>query len=547
MLKIMSRRTITLTFWILAAVWLAALGTSAQAKPTADFSVNLKPGKSSVLAGQATTFTVTISPKFGFNAAVALSISGLPADATATFNPASFVPLKSAKTSTLTVQTAATTPAGSYVLPVTVTGGGITHTANASLVVKSVAGGFFTISAAPDPQSVQAGQSAIYAVTLTGFNGFNSAVTLSLSGLPPLTSASFSQNPVTPTASGAASTLTITTTDPMPPSVSLLTITGTTSTSTGQASVSLDITFSRGNAPPGIYMIDNGQILHMDDITGMNLTSYTPPVVSGRVPLSVMVGPDDHIYVAANSAILRFDDMTGANLKSFGTFGEGVNQFYFAKDVWVAPDMRIYVADAFGATTGGRLDRMDDLTGTNWTTYKQQSGYYSFQPYSITTGPDGLIYFTDRGYAQVERMDDMTGAGLAVFGGFYCLTVEDPTTWSPVGAFCVPSRVRFGPDRRIYVSDAGNCRIVRMDDISGTNYVSYGVPNYPNWSVPTTGKFDDTDSVALGPDSSIYVADSYSHFVAKFADMVGTGWMTFTLPDGGLAASSGPPTDVFVK
>src|SRR5438094_6967 len=97
MIKAVSHHAITIAVVILASVWLAAAGQTALAGPSPNFSVNAKPGKSSVLAGQATSFTVTISPKAGFNANVALSISGLPTDATGAFDPASFVPLKSDK------------------------------------------------------------------------------------------------------------------------------------------------------------------------------------------------------------------------------------------------------------------------------------------------------------------------------------------------------------------------------------------------------------------------------------------------------------------
>jgi hypothetical protein len=71
--------------------------------------------------------------------------------------------------------------------------------------------------AATTPVAVAPGTSGTSTVTLTALNGYNSQVTLSCtvtgsgSPLPECSASSFSTNPVTPTAGGAATTLTITT------------------------------------------------------------------------------------------------------------------------------------------------------------------------------------------------------------------------------------------------------------------------------------------------------------------------------------------------
>ena len=63
-----------------------------------------------------------------------LSTSGLPANATASFNPAT---VTGAGSSTLTVNAAANTPAGSPTLTITGTSGTLTRTATAGLVVNA--------------------------------------------------------------------------------------------------------------------------------------------------------------------------------------------------------------------------------------------------------------------------------------------------------------------------------------------------------------------------------------------------------------------------
>jgi hypothetical protein len=66
-----------------------------------------------------------------FTTPVALSVTGLPAGATATFNPSSTL-----STSTLTVTTLSTTPRGNYSLVVTGSASGLVRTAKISLKLK---------------------------------------------------------------------------------------------------------------------------------------------------------------------------------------------------------------------------------------------------------------------------------------------------------------------------------------------------------------------------------------------------------------------------
>ena len=70
----------------------------------------------------------------------------------------------------------------------------------------------FTISAGPATTTINAGQSAPFTITLSGFSGFNAAVNLSCSGLPINSTCSFTQTSVTPASGGTmTSTMNITT------------------------------------------------------------------------------------------------------------------------------------------------------------------------------------------------------------------------------------------------------------------------------------------------------------------------------------------------
>jgi poly(beta-D-mannuronate) lyase len=99
-----------------------------------DFTISATPSSQTVQPGAGTSYTVNIGNVNGFSGTVTLSISGLPAGATASFNPASVNMIGS---STLTVSTAASTPAGSYTLTITGTSGSLVHNTTVTLVVSS--------------------------------------------------------------------------------------------------------------------------------------------------------------------------------------------------------------------------------------------------------------------------------------------------------------------------------------------------------------------------------------------------------------------------
>ena len=165
-----------------------------------DFSISATPSRT-VSAGASTTYTVNISRPGGFAGAVTFSATGLPAGATASFNPPA-----SGNSSGMTVTTATTTPTGSFTVTITGVSGSFTHTTSATLVVTVAPG--FSLSATPSSQTVSAGASTIYTVNISRTGGFTGAVNFSATGLPAGATASFSPNP----ASGDSLTVTATTT-----------------------------------------------------------------------------------------------------------------------------------------------------------------------------------------------------------------------------------------------------------------------------------------------------------------------------------------------
>jgi trimeric autotransporter adhesin len=84
----------------------ASLTGTGVAPPPADFTIAATPASQTVIFGGSGSYTVTLKSTGGaFTSAIALSASGLPAGATASFSPTTVTPGSSSGTSTLTVQT----------------------------------------------------------------------------------------------------------------------------------------------------------------------------------------------------------------------------------------------------------------------------------------------------------------------------------------------------------------------------------------------------------------------------------------------------------
>jgi hypothetical protein len=194
----------------------------------ADFTGEVQPaGFQTTIPGGNATFNINLIPLNGFNSDVSMSVSGLPAGATAAFNP-TVVPSGSGWT-VLTISTTGGTATATYQVVITSTGGGRTHSNTVGLNVGPVGTDFtdFTGSVTPESQTVKAGGSAAYAVTVQPLYGAG-CVILQTPNLPPATSAVYDRT--TPICGTTASTvLTITTTRQTPAGTYTMAIQGVSS------------------------------------------------------------------------------------------------------------------------------------------------------------------------------------------------------------------------------------------------------------------------------------------------------------------------------
>src|SRR5438309_7523605 len=91
---------------------------------TGTFSISVSPAQQSVTAGSTVTYVVTVTASNNFTGAVGLGVTGMPSGATGTFNPSS---LQGGGTSTLTIATSSSTPAGTVAPKLSATSGSLSQ------------------------------------------------------------------------------------------------------------------------------------------------------------------------------------------------------------------------------------------------------------------------------------------------------------------------------------------------------------------------------------------------------------------------------------
>jgi subtilase family serine protease len=213
------------------------------------FTLSDSPSSLTITQGGAGgTSTITVNDLGGFTGSVTLTASGLPSGVTAVFNPN---PTSTTSILTLTASGSATT--GTFTVTITGTSGSLMATTTLSLTVNPAGTPNFTISASPSSLTIKQGSNGTSTITITSQNGFNSATSLTATGLPSGVTAAFSPNPVTPPAnSSATSTLTLTAAANATVGTATVTVTGTSGSLSHSTNISLTVSSSSG-AQTAVY------------------------------------------------------------------------------------------------------------------------------------------------------------------------------------------------------------------------------------------------------------------------------------------------------
>jgi len=179
---------------------LAVLGaTSVLGAPKPVFKVSATPATQTVTAGEQTSYAITIDRKNKHTGSVALSVSGLPANATGTFIPNPVAGSGTSSSLGIKTNVNGTTPADTYTLTIRGTSGSTTSSTTVKLTVVEQSQANFSLTATPSQSVITADDSTSHDIDINRSGGFSSAVSLSVSGLPNGVSANYAPNPVSGT------------------------------------------------------------------------------------------------------------------------------------------------------------------------------------------------------------------------------------------------------------------------------------------------------------------------------------------------------------
>ena len=181
-------------------------------------------------------------------------------------------------------------------------------------------------------------------------------------------------------------------------------------------------------------------------------------------------------------------------------YGDGQYQFNSPRDIALAPDGTLYVADSLNHRIlhldpdGTLLHTWGEFAANDTNTGEMAPGGRFNEPWGLAVGPDGSVYVADTWNNRIQKF---TAEGDFV------------TMWGQFGAaeslshFWGPRGVAVDGQGRVYVTDTGNKRVVIFDSdgnaLEAVGGAGMGV-----------GQFDEPVGIAVDDRGRVYVADTWN-------------------------------------
>jgi len=273
-----------------------SINAEVQVAPLPDFKGIVAPFNSTLTPGASVAIPITIDPLNGWTGDVVLSVTNLPNGLTPSYNPV--VVKGGLGTSVITLTASNSIAFGNYTVTLSGNSGSLTHSTDVSITVAALQGDFSGIVTQP-AANTSAGGSVQYVLTLTPTGGFNSNVTLNVSGLPAGATASF--NPAIVAGGNGSSTLTVQTAPGTPqPSIYNISIDASSGPLVHSTLVDLGVSAGTGDFSGAI--------------SPAILTSQYVPSAGGSGTFNVNVTP---INGGAGDVTLSLDGLPGASTAQF--------------------------------------------------------------------------------------------------------------------------------------------------------------------------------------------------------------------------------------
>ncbi|WP_083936787.1 S8 family serine peptidase [Longispora albida] len=279
-----------------------------------DFSIGVSPSSVTVDRGGSISASVSTTVVSGTAETVNLTASGLPAGATATFQPSSVTAGGQAK---LSIAAASSTAPGTYPVKVTGTTASATHDATLSLVVRDPSGtNDFSIGVDPSTTTVEKGGAVSVAVSTTVVSGTAETVNLSASGVPAGVTAAFVPSSVT---AGEGAKLNLSASSSAQPGTYPIKVTGTATSATHDATVSLVVKDPSGTSDFSLSLSPSSAAIQAGQSTTASLSTAvvtgpaeTISLAASNVPAGVTATLDPTSVTAGDSAILTITTTASA-------------------------------------------------------------------------------------------------------------------------------------------------------------------------------------------------------------------------------------------
>lgn len=267
-------------------------------------------------------------------------------------------------------------------------------------------------------------------------------------------------------------------------------------------------------------------------------------IAVGELSGGIAVAPDGSFYFVANNTILKVD-LSGIMTRVAGSFnagscpGTGDGGLATAAtfcgsgrglSLASAPDGSLYVAD-YGVVR--KIDPSGIIStvvghGLGNSGLAIAEGQIAAQSMfgeidDIVIGPDGELYILDSGANCVVKVG--TDGVVHLFAGVCGQVINGGALGGPAGSTVLlgPTQGALGPDGKFYMLDlsGGRITVVAQDGIlnlaTGTQR---GAPGFAGDLGPAIGSAIGAEGIALGPDHSLYVADSFNSRVRRVSRLL---------------------------
>ncbi len=184
-----------------------------------------------------------------------------------------------------------------------------------------------------------------------------------------------------------------------------------------------------------------------------------------------------------------------------GSEGAGPGQLQQPRNVAVAPDGRIYVADSGNHRIV--VFNPDGSMPSEWGEFGEAQGQFN-EPWGIAIAADGTVYVADTWNHRIQAFD-AEGVPINSWGSF----VSTEGGLGQPGVFWGPRGVAIDNNGNLLVTDTGNKRVEVFDPDGGfiTQFGGGGVE---------AGFLEEPVGIAVGPDGSVYVADTWNQRIQQF-------------------------------